>query len=102
MVGPQPERVGGLPLAVAQIGVVVAGGAAPVDLGDALAGDVGAELPEVLADAALAAAVPAGDHGVGDALRLDQAVRHQRGALARTHQRLAAGDRLVRAGRAEP
>ncbi len=73
--------MGRLPLAVADVGVVVARGAAPIDAGQALALGIGTELPEILADAALAAAMPAGDHGVGDPLGLDQTIRHQACAL---------------------
>ena len=41
-----------------------------------------------------AAAVPAGNHGVGDALCLDHAVRHQHGALAGALQHFASGGLL--------
>ena len=87
-VGPQPHRMGGFPFAVAHIGVVVAGRAAPVDA-RGIAFDIGPELPEILADAALAAAMPAGDHGVDDAARLDQQVGHQRGPQPATGERVA-------------
>ena len=72
--------------------MVVAGRAAPVDARQAFALDIGPELPEILADAALAAAMPAGDHRVGDAARLDQ----QSGTSeARS---LRAGERIARDG----
>ena len=87
-VGPEPDGMSCLPLAVAHIGVVVPGRAAPVDA-RGIAFDIGAELPEILADAALAAAVPAGDHRVDDAARLDQQVRHQRGPQPATGERVA-------------
>ena len=61
------------------------------DIGVAL--DIGPELPEILADAALAAAVPAADDGVDDAARLDQQVGHERGAHAPARQRVARRDR---------
>ncbi|MNL70205.1 hypothetical protein D3C87_1951680 [compost metagenome] len=67
--------MGRLPFPVTHIGMIVAGGAAPVDARQALAIAVGPELPEVFADATLAAAVPAGNHRVGDALCLDHAIR---------------------------
>lgn len=70
--------------------MVVAGGAAPVDARQALALGIGTELPEILADAALAATMPAGDHGVGDALGFHQAVRHQGGPLPGAGKGIAA------------
>ena len=86
-VGPQPDRMGGFPFAVAHIGVVVARRAAPVDA-RGIAFDIGPELPEILADAALAAAMPAGDHGVDDAARLDQQVGHKRSPQPATGERV--------------
>src|SRR5690606_39992653 len=81
-----------LPFLVADIDMVVAGRAPPVDAGHGLAFDIGTELPEILADAAAAAAVPAGDHRVGDAPRLDQQVGHQRGAQPRPRNGIARGN----------
>ena len=81
--------MGGFPFPVAHIGMIVAGGAPPVDARQALAFGIGAELPEIFTDAAFAAAVPAGGDGVGDALCLDHAVRHQGCALARARQNFA-------------
>ncbi len=69
--------MGGLPFAVAHIGMVVAGGAAPINARQAFTFAIGAELPEILADTAFTAAMPAGNHGVGDALGFDQAIRHE-------------------------
>ncbi len=88
-VSPQPDGVGRFPFAVTHIGMIVAGGAPPVDTRETFAFGIGAELPEIFADAALAAAMPACGDGVGDALCLDHAVRHQSGALARARQNFA-------------
>ena len=65
-VGPEPDRVRGLPFLLAHVEMVVAGGAAPVDAARRLARDEAAELPEVLARAGAAAAVQAVDDGGGD------------------------------------
>jgi hypothetical protein len=70
--------------------VIVTRRAPPVDPGQRLAGDIGAELPEGLADAALAAAVPAGDDGGDDAAGLDQQVGNERGAQTGARQRVVA------------
>lgn len=86
---PEPDGVGGFPFAVTDIGMVVAGRAPPVDPRQAFAFGIGPELPEILADAAFAAAMPAGGDGIGDALCLDHAVRHQCGTLARARQNFA-------------
>ena len=83
--------MGCLPFAVTDIHVVVAGGAAPVDAGKTFAIGIGAELPEVFAHATLATAMPPGNHGVGDPLCLDHAVRHEHSALAGAVQQVAAG-----------
>ena len=74
--------MGGFPFAVADVGVIVASGTAPVDARHGVTFDIGPELPEILADAALATAMPAADDGVDDAARLDQQVGHKRGAHA--------------------
>src|SRR5690554_6334152 len=84
--------MGGLPFLVAHVDMVVAGRAPPVDAGHVLTLDIGAELPEILADAAPAPAVPAGDDGVDDAPGFDQQVGHQRGALARAGQCVCGDD----------
>jgi len=68
--------VSGFPLVVAHIGVVIAGGAPPVDACQALTLDIGPELPEVFADTALAPPMPAGDHRIGDPVRFDQQIRN--------------------------
>src|SRR5690606_29804515 len=87
-VGPEPDRVGGLPFAVTDIDMVVASGAAPVYPGYRLTFHIGAELPEVLADAATAAAVPASGDVVDDATGFNQQVRQQRGARTGAHERI--------------
>jgi hypothetical protein len=74
--------------------VVVAGGAAPVDAGEAFAFRIGAELPEILADAALAPSMPAGDHRIGDTAGLHHAIGHEAGALAGAGQRVPGGGLL--------
>src|SRR5690606_39061588 len=91
-----PDGVRGLPLLVADIDMVVTGGAAPVDARHRLAVDIGTELPEILADAPAAAAVPAGDDSVGDALRLDQKVWDERCTLSGAGERVAGRDRCRR------
>jgi hypothetical protein len=101
-VGPEPDGVGGFPLAIADIETVVAGGAAPVDTRQRFAFDIGSELPEGFADAALAAAVPAGDHGVGDAPRLGEAIGQQRRALTGAGKRVGAAQSVRSAGRSTP
>ena len=57
--------------------MIVARGASPVDARHGLAFDIGPELPEILADATLAAAMPSGDHRVDDAPGIDQQVGYQ-------------------------
>ena len=95
-VGPQPDRVGGFPFEVAHIGVVVAGGTAPVYARHRLALDIGPELPEILADAALAPAMPAADHRGDDAAGLDQKVGDERCPEPGAGERVARRDRRRR------
>jgi hypothetical protein len=88
LVGPEPDGVGCFPLAIADIETVVAGGAAPVDTRQRFAFDIGPKLPEGFADAALAAAVPAGDDGVGHAPGFGEAIGQQRRALTGAGKRI--------------
>ena len=66
-VGPQPHGVGGLPFLLADIEMIVARRAAPVDVLRRLAGDEAAILPEALAGAGAAPAMQAMDDVGGDA-----------------------------------
>ena len=77
-VRPDPDGVRGLPFLLAHVEIVVARRAAPVDAARLLAGDVAAELPEVLAGAGAPAAVQAVDHGGGDLARFQDEPRHRR------------------------
>ena len=72
----KPQRMGRLPFLLADIEMLVARGAAPVDRGGGLAGREGAELPEGLARPGAAAAMPAGEDGRGDAACFDKQRRH--------------------------
>ena len=85
-VEPEPDRVGGLPLLLANIEMIVAGGPAPVDAGGRVAAGEGPELPERLAATGGAASVPAGDDRRGNAARLDEEVGKAGGEALRLRQ----------------
>ena len=81
-VGPQPDRMGGLPFLLAHIEMVVAGGAAPVDAAGRFAGGEPAILPEILARPGAAPSVQAMNDRRGDAARLEDQPRHGCGERA--------------------
>ena len=88
-VGPEPHHMGRLPFLLADVEMLVAGRAPPVDRGRGLARREGAELPEGLAAAGDAAAMPAGNDGRRDAAGLDQKVGQAAGDALRLGQRSA-------------
>ena len=73
---PDPHRVARLPLALADIKMIVAGGAAPVHAIGRLAVHETAVLPEILTRARAPTPVQAVLHAHGDAARLQHEARH--------------------------
>src|SRR6185295_6927808 len=78
-VDPDPDRVRGLPFALAHIEMVVTRRAAPIDPAGRLARHEAAILPEILAWAGAAAAMQAMDGGRSDAAGLQDQPRHGSG-----------------------
>jgi hypothetical protein len=78
-IGRKPHGVGRFPLALADIEMIVACRAAPVDAARRLAGDEGTELPEGFTRSGAPAAMPAGQNRGRDTARLDQKVRQAPG-----------------------
>ena len=78
-VRPQPYRVRGLPFLLADIEMIVARRAPPVDVLRGLAGNEAAVLPETLAGAGAPPAVQAVDHVGGDAARFKHEARQRCG-----------------------
>src|SRR6185437_7901866 len=78
-VRPEPHRMRGLPFLLADIEMVVARGAAPVDALRRLAGDEAAILPETFAGAGAPPPVQAVDHIGGDAAGFKHETRQGRG-----------------------
>src|SRR5206468_6388031 len=78
-VRPDPHGVGGFPFLLADMEMVVARRATPVDAGGGLAGHEAAVLPEILACAGAAAAVQAVDDVGGDAAGFKDEARQRCG-----------------------
>src|SRR5690348_15015640 len=75
-VGPDPDRMRGLPLPLAYIEMVVARGAPPIHALRGLAGNEAAILPEIFARACAPPAVQAVDHSCRDATRFQDQPGH--------------------------
>src|SRR5262249_18516265 len=74
-IGPEPDRVRGLPFLLAHIEVLVARGAAPVDAARRLPRQEAAVLPEIFARTRSFAAVQSMDEGGRDAACLEDEAR---------------------------